>query len=525
MKVLSTILLSTLMFSYGYSQKLDFKVNNEKDTTVFLIKYVGSKLYYADTSQLKNGRVSFDGAKQKPGILGILLPGQKYFEFVYDGKDVSLETTYPDFMKTMKVKKSDENKIFVDYMAFMKEKRGLAMQYKKERSKLKKSETDKKEALDKKIRAIGLEVSDYQMKIINAHPKELIGKVINMSKDVKIPDAPVDASGNKIDSNFQYHYFRKHYFDNIDLTDDRLVNTPILQKKLEYYYSDQMLIQQPDTLIKYIRAVMNKIPEGTMMYRFFVTNITAHFEKSKIMGLDKVTNFMVRNYYCAEDAKGNPKGYWMDTTKIADICSKAQIRKHLMIGEVPPNLILPDSTNNKWYDLYKTKADYIILYFWNPDCGHCKKITPKLEKLYAEKLKNRNVKIYSVGDAQKEKYKDWKDFLKDKHLTFMNVAVTPKLYKIAKENPYSILSTFKGIPDGTTLKQIVTSINYQKNYDVYATPTVFVLDKDKKIIAKSLSMAQIERLLDRLQGKENSKKILELGHSDMPTKKGESVTQ
>lgn len=262
---------------------------------------------------------------------------------------------------------------------------------------------------------------------------------------------------------------------------------------------------------------MDKIPEGSMMYRFFVTTITSHFEKSKIMGLDKVTNFMVRNYYCAKDSKGNFKGYWMDTSKIKDVCDKAHIRERLMVGEVPPNIILPDSTNSKWYDLYKTKADYIILYFWNPDCGHCKKITPRLEKLYAEKLKDRNVTVFAVGDANEAKFADWKNFIHTKKLTFINVGVTPKLYSVAKDNPYSLLTTFKGIPDGTTLQEVVTSINYQKNYDVYATPTVFVLDKNKKIIAKSLSMAQIERLIDRLQGKEDAKKILKLEDNDMPT--------
>jgi hypothetical protein len=38
---------------------------------------------------------------------------------------------------------------------------------------------------------------------------------------------------------------------------------------------------------------------------------------------------------------------------------------------------------------------------------------------------------------------------------------------------------------------------------------VFILDKDKKIIAKSLSMSQIEDLLDNLQGQKDAPKIME----------------
>ena len=58
------------------AQKISLKVQDQKDTTVYLIKYFGSKLFYADTAEMKNGLVVFDGAKQKPGIVGLFLPGQ-----------------------------------------------------------------------------------------------------------------------------------------------------------------------------------------------------------------------------------------------------------------------------------------------------------------------------------------------------------------------------------------------------------------------------------------------------------------
>jgi hypothetical protein len=59
----------------------------------------------------------------------------------------------------------------------------------------------------------------------------------------------------------------------------------------------------------------------------------------------------------------------------------------------------------------------------------------------------------------------------------------------------------KGKP--TTLE----SLNYQTAYDIFSTPKVFILDKDKKIIAKSLSLSQMEDLLDRLQGQKDAPKL------------------
>ena len=53
---------------------------------------------YADTAELKNGRVEFDGRKQLPGMLGVLLPGQKYFEFIYNNEDIKLQASLPDLV-------------------------------------------------------------------------------------------------------------------------------------------------------------------------------------------------------------------------------------------------------------------------------------------------------------------------------------------------------------------------------------------------------------------------------------------
>ena len=106
--------LFAFLFVFGASaQKIRIKVIGQKDTTVQLIKYFGKGLYYADTAKIIKGEVVFDGAKQKPGILGLLLPGQQYFEFIYNKEEISLETSGSnggEYTKNLVVKKSEENK-------------------------------------------------------------------------------------------------------------------------------------------------------------------------------------------------------------------------------------------------------------------------------------------------------------------------------------------------------------------------------------------------------------------------------
>jgi thiol-disulfide isomerase/thioredoxin len=482
--------------SVSFGQKLRFKINNQKDTTVFLIKYFGKGLYYADTAKLKGGFVEFDGSKQAAGILGVLLPEQKYFEFIFNKEEVNIETSYPDFMENMKIKKSDENKVFVDYIKFISPKKTEAGKLVEQKAKLKPEEPQYKELTDK-INALNKEVIDYQNNLIKNNPDKLVSRIVIMSMDINVPEAPKDEKGNIIDSNFKFNYFRTHFWDYVDLTDDRLVNTPIFHSKLEFYFGKSMMIQHWDTILHYAYKFCDALDPKSKTFEYCVSWITSSYGKSNIMGMDKIYIMMADKYYCSKNAEGKSPAFWMKEDKLTELCEKIPVQKNLVMGVRPPNLILRDTTDSKWLDFYSLNSEYTILYFWDPECGHCKKTTPRLDSLYKAKLKARNVEVFAVGKAVGEDFGKWKKFIKDNNLSFINVAVTEPLYKAAMEDARQF------VPKYTSL----ASLNYQTTYDIFSTPRVFVLDKDKNIIAKSISISQLEEMLDRLQDKEDLPKL------------------
>ena len=495
MRLLFIIALFFTTLSFG--QKIKFKVVGQKDTTVFLVKYYGKGLYYADTAELKNEIVEFNGSIQKPGILALLLPGQKYFEFIYNSEDVQMETQGPEYVETMKIKKSEENKVFYSYMMFLSEKRKVADKIVAERDKLKKEDPNYKTFSDK-LDAISKEVIAYQNNLIATNNDKLVSKIIKMGMDITIPEAPKGSNGKPLDSLFAYHYYRDHFFDNVDLKDDRIVNTPIFHTKLETYFGKTMMIQHWDTIIKYAFNFCDKLNPNSKIFEYSVHWITSTFEKSNIMGMDKVFVMMGERYYCTPNASGKaPASNWVKEDKLKDLCDKVNVQKNLVMGVRPPNIALRDTTDVKWHDFYSLKSEYTILYFWDPECGHCKKTTPKLEELYTKKFKGRNIEIFSVGKAVGEDFPKWKKFIKDNNMTFINVAVTESLFKAAMEDARQF------VPKYTT----VEALNYQTTFDIFSTPRIFVLDKDKKIIAKQLSISQLEDMMDKLQNKEDSPKL------------------
>lgn len=496
---MKTIVISSfiLLACSAFGQKLKFKIIGQKDTTVHLVRYFGKNIFYADTAEIKGGFVEFNGSKQKPGILGVLLPEQKFFEFIYNNEEVFIETNVnPDFISTMKVKKSVENTIFLEYIKFIGAKKKEVSTLSEEKSKLKNTDPKYTELGDK-IDALNKEVIAYQNKLIETNKNLLVSKIVKMSMDIVVPEAPKNEQGIITDSNFRFNYFRSHYWDNIDLKDDRLVNTPVFHSKLEYYFGKNMMIQHWDTILYHAFKFCDSLNPKSKTFEYCVSWITSTYGKSKIMGMDKVYILMADRYYCSLNAEGKSPAFWMTPEKLEDLCEKIPVQKRLVMGVKPPNLILRDTTDVKWHDFYSLDSEYTILYFWDPECGHCKKTTPKLETLYKEKFKDRNIEIFSVGKAVGEDFEKWKKFIRDNNLTYINVAVTDALFKAAMEDARQF------VPRYTTLE----SLNYQTTYDIFSTPRVFVLDKDKKIIAKSLSISQLEDLMDRLQNKQDLPKI------------------
>lgn len=486
----SLLVIALLFISVGaHAQKIKFKVNNLKDTTVFLVKYYGKGMYYADTAVMKNGICEFDGKKQKAGVLALLLPGQKYFDFIYNNEEIHIEATSPDLATSLVVKKSEENKIFAEYVRFLSKQRGEVNDLSTKRNAYKKEDKEYKD-LSAKMDALSKQVVEYQKTLIKTHEKLFVSKVVKLSMEVEVPEAPRDATGKLIDSTFTYRYFRDHYFDNVDLKDDRMLNTPMFHTKLEDFFSKKMLLQIPDTVVKYAYWFCDQLDPTSELFKYCVTHITSTYEKSNLINMDKVFVRMGQRYYCPKQEDGKSKAFWMEDDKLIDLCEKVNRNRYLVQGEMPPNVSLRDTTDVNYKDFYSIKAEYTVLYFWDADCGHCKTSTPKLQTLYEQKLKNRNVEVFAVAKAVgDEEFKKWKAFIKEKNLTFINVALTDKLYKLATQDARAV------VPKYTSLE----ALNYQETYDIFSTPKVFILDKNKQIVAKQLSISQLEDFLDQLQ--------------------------
>jgi thiol-disulfide isomerase/thioredoxin len=128
------------------------------------------------------------------------------------------------------------------------------------------------------------------------------------------------------------------------------------------------------------------------------------------------------------------------------------------------NIVVKDTAQKEFLELYAVDADFTVVYIWSPGCGHCKTATPKLKTLY-DKVKDQGVEVFAVGqDFENE---EWKEFIIKHDLNFINGS------------------------DGETYQS-----NFRTLYDVFSTPQTYLLDKDKKIISKKMSIESLENILE-----------------------------
>jgi hypothetical protein len=186
-----TALTLTSELSAQQDYVIDVTIDGLSNDTVYLAHYYGNKLYYADTAVTSaTGKVIFPGqAFEKCGKHAIVMPGPKYFEFLAVAEDVVLTTKADDPTRYVKVIKSDENRVFYDYLGFIQKRRGLAAPYE---ATLTDSTAfpDEVDAARAFLTAMGSEVADEQQRILSSHPDKLFAKYLNMIIEPVIPEVP-----------------------------------------------------------------------------------------------------------------------------------------------------------------------------------------------------------------------------------------------------------------------------------------------------------------------------------------------
>jgi peroxiredoxin len=457
---LKTIIIVTGIMSCAVAEKgyrIDVKVHGVSDTLSFLAYHYGNRQYIQDTVRIDSeGRFRFEGSEKLPGgIYMVVLPGQKYFEILVDkNQHFEIETVMDDFVRNMKFVNSPENTSFYEYMSFLGNQNERLAPVRDELQSQGLGDT-RRDELREQMRQADEIVKRKQDEIIERFPDGLFSRILLAQRDVPMPETRLREDGTT-DHEYMYQQFKTNYWNNIDFSDERLVRTPVFHAKLNQFFTN-VLIQVPDSIIKEADIIMGKARANSEVFKYALFFITNTFERSQIMGMDGVFVHMVENYYMTGEAE------WVTPEQLQRISERAMALKPILIGKTAPdiNMFKPDGSR---LNLHSVKADFTILYFWDSDCSHCKRQTPVLRELH-NKLNPKGVEVFAVNtEPDRDK---WLEYVEQNGLHWINV-----------NDP-------------------ANRSGFREKYDIWSTPLLFVLDSDKRILAKKINIEQAEDLINR----------------------------
>jgi thiol-disulfide isomerase/thioredoxin len=252
-------------------------------------------------------------------------------------------------------------------------------------------------------------------------------------------------------------YMREHFFDHLDFTDSLLLNSNIYTKKIIDYlslYRNPNLVQseQEDLFIVAVDKILSVANQNRYVYGFILDYLIKGFEKFKF---EKVLTHIADNWL----------GENCETENKSLLLKRIESYRKMAIGNIAPDILIEDLKGNMTA-LSEQDHEYTLVLFWASWCPHCKSMMPDLQKWYNEE---RTIDLEIIGISIDTSKTEWQNIVLGQQLPWVNW----------------------NEPEGWNGKAA-------SEYNLYATPTMFILDRNRKILAKPVTFYEFTRDVEKL---------------------------
>jgi len=424
---------------------------------VRLVGTYGDQNYLADSATADaNGHFILRRQKPlQPGFYYFLLPGQGNFSILIDqDQQMTLRANRADIPGTMQVKGSLNTELLYRNFKFQSAQEPELNQLSQT---LKNAQPNSPEFQKAKVRQTQLveERKAHLDEIYKTHPDAFFTKFKIAGQN---PDWPEFRKPNgDLDTLQNLLYYREHFWDGVDFTDNRMLNTPVIFNKLRRYITE-LTPQNPDSIIKVADPLVARMLPYKPYFQFFVNWIGLNYEngKTKVMDGEAVYVHMIDKFVTPELAD------WDTPENIGKLRKKVDEMKASLMGRKGPDVRAQD-VNGQYKSIYEMTAPIIVVFMFSPDCEHCQEQAPEIQRIY-EKWKGKGVDFYGISVNTTDA--EWRAFVKKQGFTFTNVF-------------------------DPTNRAI-----YGKYY-VDITPELYILNKDRTIVAKNLVAGQLETMFEK----------------------------
>lgn len=440
--------------------------------------HVGKTSVIGSTTISSYGNFQFNLKRDLPvGFYKLKFDERKFIDIIFNHENIQFYANLPrgkDLvfipLESIRILSSEENRIYYDYLKSITRIQNKSNHLKKLK-KLYQSDQQLKSNITGHDTKAALQTSSFynqieeelknlenQMlaridRLISSNPGTYAVKII---KTLQLPQV-----NKKLSILDQNKYLKDHFFDNVDFDDKTLLNSSVLPMKISKYfdlYKNYGLNaeQQEEEFIKASNVIISIVKNNEIVFNFVLDAIFDKFEKSVF---ENLLTYLTENY----DLKGscaNNEGL-SSLNKTEDLKLKIERIRSLAISKPAPDVLIQE--NNKYKKLADIKVDCTLILFWESTCPHCVRLLPRLKEVY-DQYREKGFEVLAISiDEDKDL---WDDVLENGHYGWINSL------------------ELKGRDSKTA-----------KDYNIWSTPKMYLLDKEKKIKAKPRTIEELESLI------------------------------
>lgn len=422
------------------AQSVSVTFFNLPQQKVYLNAYTGLFLEVIDSVFLSyDGRAEFNTPIKK-GMFQIETESGLCVDFLHDDKPLSFLLKNPDDISSIEFINSQINTDWYRYL-HIKEQTMSAQQLLK--PVLRDYDKNSDFYLNAKNEYIKLQ-NDFN-DFVNNLLKEHDNYATNLIKVDRPSPLNFDDDFNK-----QRKDLINNFFNDVDFNDLSLIPTNVLTTKIIDFISiqqtnNQTFEQQQISIILAIDYVLNLASVNYEMYKFIFQYLMEGFNE---LGFAEIVDFMSRVPY-SENIKCTEDQYNL-------LFSIAEFNSRVKIGSQAAN-ISGETIFEEPFDLYNIDNEYFIILFWSYSCPHCREMIQELESFLYENANFSMIAVSVKGDLKKIK-------------------------KLVKNHDIRAYFYHDGLEWNSPTVY---------DYAITSTPSMFLLDKEKKIIFKPFDFTEL----------------------------------
>lgn len=434
--------------SFSIAQEITFKAVNSNGK-VALFSLSGEKSLFVDSIAASNNYTyQFNLSNNHPGFYRLVFNNKKWLDFVYDKNNIETETNAENTLAETKFIQSEENKIYYEFINLNKDYKTKTELFQLVLARYPQID-DYYQTTKEKLNQIQEEYLYFVNVTSQSEPKSFIARYVKSSQ------LPVLNSETSLDQ--QLNYLKLHALDNVIFSDDDLIYSDAFTNKtieyLTYYRNPQLpmglLEKEFQTAVD---SILNKAKINDIVYKHIVEYLLDGFKK---FGFDNVINYIIDNYVIADEI-------CLDEKLETALERRINQNKLFKPGFIVPDIEMNDSSGSI-VKLSDIKTEKTLIIFYASWCPHCKEMLPQIYNLYKNQ-KEKKFEVLAISiDTSKT---DWLNFIKTNKLDWLNV------------------SDFKGWDGKSVL-----------DYNIYATPTMFLIDREKKLIKIITEIEELKNFL------------------------------